>query len=492
MMKEKLNFIPDIPNPSPDYYCTWQTQLYATSDGKPEGQRRAMNEQGIFDTAFPFHWADFYKKSRRDLFFVMDDSWDVPPNGDKSKYGSLILDKEKFSGFYSSGDSDEALKSLSDKILSFGWKGLGGWICAQESPVVMDNTTYDAYWIERLKAARYSGMRYWKVDWGSKDQDAAFRKRITELARKYAPDLFVEHAMNADFISFSDVFRTYDVPAIMSIPMTLEKLAAVLKKARYTGEALSLVNCEDEAYISAAGGFTMGIMRHPYAGNFPNGKPDMSFPACHRDLKRKTEEVFRAARYHRIAPAFAADSKEVCISETLLTDTWRFVDSFAEMEEWWFSLDSIKDFMSNGVLKKTAPAAISRRMPLPQITPDENGEIPYVVCSKNPNGVVSAAFLARTKERRYYTPLCDITLDAGEAEIVGLFGYFKSVSLKFDVFIEGCRGFVQNHADDFSYHITEPVFVSGHSIHIPFSAIKEIVTSEDKSEPGFIIKIMKH
>ena len=33
--KDFINLIPSHKNPSPDYYCTWQTQLYATSGGTP-------------------------------------------------------------------------------------------------------------------------------------------------------------------------------------------------------------------------------------------------------------------------------------------------------------------------------------------------------------------------------------------------------------------------------------------------------------------------
>ena len=42
------NLIPERQNPTPDYYCTWQTQLYVTSDGKTEGQR-AMTPEVIAD-----------------------------------------------------------------------------------------------------------------------------------------------------------------------------------------------------------------------------------------------------------------------------------------------------------------------------------------------------------------------------------------------------------------------------------------------------------
>ncbi len=68
------NLIPDIVNPSPDYYCTWQTQLYATSDGKPPKQRESICEKSLFDKSKPNGWAYFYEKARKDLIIVMDDS----------------------------------------------------------------------------------------------------------------------------------------------------------------------------------------------------------------------------------------------------------------------------------------------------------------------------------------------------------------------------------------------------------------------------------
>ena len=84
MKRTKINLIPDIRNDSPDYYCTWQTQLFATSDGKPERQRAIIGEKALFDFEKPYGWAYFYENIRNDLYLVMDDSWDVPPNGDRS------------------------------------------------------------------------------------------------------------------------------------------------------------------------------------------------------------------------------------------------------------------------------------------------------------------------------------------------------------------------------------------------------------------------
>ena len=128
------NLIPDIVNPSPDYYCTWQTQLYATNDGKPLKQRACIGEKQLFNKEKPYGWAYFYEKARGDLILVMDDSWDVPLDGNPDYYGFLALNEEKFPSFTGNGISNqEAMKLLSDKIKAIGWKALGGWVCVQKS-----------------------------------------------------------------------------------------------------------------------------------------------------------------------------------------------------------------------------------------------------------------------------------------------------------------------------------------------------------------------
>ena len=99
MNKTEINLVPNTINPSPDYYCTWQTQLYATCDGKPPAQRASIGETALFNQEKPFGWAYFYEKARQDLFMVMDDSWDVPLNGDRAFYGSLLLNSEKFPSY---------------------------------------------------------------------------------------------------------------------------------------------------------------------------------------------------------------------------------------------------------------------------------------------------------------------------------------------------------------------------------------------------------
>jgi len=490
------SLIPDHVNPSPDYYCTWQTQLYATCDGKPQKQRAAMHEQALFDKEKPYGWAYFYESARQDLFLVMDDSWDVPPTGASEFYGSLVPDPEKFPSFTSPETvPQEAMKRLCDHVKSLGWKGLGGWICAQESPLYTGNLTKEEYWTKRLQWAAYAGMSYWKVDWGNRSQEYEFRRGLPQLARTYAPELIVENSMRKDVIPFSDVFRTYDVPAIMSIPMTLEKLRDLTDISSPLENFKGLINCEDEVYIAAAGGFTMGVMRHPYAGPFPDGRADMSFPDLHRRLKTKMTEVTRAAHWHRIAPAFGAEGSKMHFSQTRLTDTWKLKCREEEIESWWPSAMASRNYMQEDTLTVSACASLGRCMAPPTVVPDSDGLVPFTVASRNPNGAVSVATLGRTLGRTYKIPRCDVTLDTGNALTFGIFGQYRNLILHTELDLANCRIAAQDLAYETAYDITTYVNITGHTLIIPGTVIDAIGTmaqnDADTSEPGLILTIQQ-
>ena len=445
MVKTDFNFVPDKVNPSPDYYCTWQTQLYATSDGKPIGQRKCIGEHSLFAPEKPYGWAYFHPDARKDLFLIMDDSWDVPLDGDSRYYGSLQLDPEKFPDSASHGFP---LKHLTDRILQNGWKGLGGWVCAQESPLFPAASVED-YWIARMQQAQSAGFSYWKVDWGEKATDAQFRKMLTALAKQYAPDLHIEHAMTPEIIPEIDSFRTYDVPAIGSIPMTMKKLADLANMSPTAENRTGLINCEDEVYMAAAGGYTMGVMRHPYAGNLPDGRADMSFPAIHRNLKTKMFEVVRAVRWHRIAPAFDTGCGITHISSRQLTDTWHFENYDEEIENWWLSMP-LKEQIDHDILTLTAPASIARNTQLPDVAADPYGLIPYTLCSHNPNGTYSIMTAGRTLNRSYFIPRCSITAEISNAETIGIFGEYQSLTLRFDG-PAPAKVFMQDLSDDHAF-----------------------------------------
>ena len=493
MKKTEFNLVPDCVNSSPDYYCTWQTQLFATCDGKPEKQRGIIGEKALFCDEKPYGWAYFYEKARGDLFFVMDDSWDVPLNGDNKYYGSLILNEEKFPATTKNAiNNTEAMSKLTESIKTLGWKGLGGWVCATESKILKGDDTSEEYWTKRIKEANQAGVSYWKVDWGENCGNAEFRIMLTELAKKYAPGLVIEHAMVPDVIPHSDVFRTYDVPAIMSIPMTMNKLCDILSKGQAKESAMGLINCEDEAYMAAAGGFSMGIMRHPYAGAFCDGRADMSFPAVHRNLKTKIFEVVRATRWHRLAPAFGV-SGDVKIDKNILEDCWNFENKAEEIEEWWFDTEFSK-YVKDETVVINAPAQLARGCKLAKVTLNENGDVPYIVISKNSDGVLAVATLGRTMGRTYKIPECDVEIDAEDSDVIGVFGEYKNLLIETNI-KRIKRILMQDLAGDMAYDITDNVKIADDVIVIPGSVIHSIGTEMqpdgDTSEPGVIIKLEK-
>ena len=200
-----------------------------------------------------------------------------------------------------------------------------------------------------------SGVAYWKVDYGNRGRDEAWRRHLTELGRQTAPGLTIETAMVPHAITWGDTYRTYDVDALLSVPQTLGR---VVTELQYQAEppAKGQINCEDEVYLGAALGCCYGVMRHSFAGSLPSGRQDFVFPPLTRDLKHCTDEVVRAVRWHRIAPAFAVGANPVAISSERLTDNWRF-----QKDESW-------DIAAGQQLSVTAPAAVTRGLPLPKVT----------------------------------------------------------------------------------------------------------------------------
>lgn len=490
MKQTKIDLIPTCQNPSPDYYCTWQTQLYATSDGKPAGQRAILGETALFAPQAPYGWADLYPEARTDLLFVMDDSWDVPQGGDSAYFGSLRLDAGKFPQAYAgAADHATALRRLCNRVTARGWKGLGGWVCAQESPL-FPTQNCQAYWAQRLREAEAAGFAYWKVDWGEHGADPAFRRRLTDMARELAPSLTVEHAVVPQALTYADVYRTYDVPAIFSIPLTMRKLQELLPNATVAAGYEGLINCEDEAYMAAAGGFTMGIMRHPFRGALPDGRADMSFPAVHRDLKTKIQEVTRAVRWHRIAPAFGAAQVPVYIDTATLTDTWQFLHREEELEEWWLAHPFFRD-MQDGTLHVSAPARIARGCPLPEVEADEMGAIPFLLASRHPNGAYAIAALGRTLGRTYRIPRCHVTCHTGGADTVAIFGDHASLTLAGGYTSTG-QYLMQDLAGNTAWDITADVTVREGQVCIPGACIRQIGTAhqakDDTSEPGVMLR----
>lgn len=484
--KQQASLVPNKPSVAPDYFCTWSTQGYVVNYSGADNTRAAINEKNIFGTDKYEGWINFFPEIRSDLYFVMDDSWDIPQDvnsGSNQYLGLTELDTTRFPSF--SGKPEERLKALTEKIKSHGWKGAGGWICAQQSPKDDNFNDPEAYWTEKLKAAGYACFSYWKVDWGKHDRDEQWRRMLTKSGHKYAPGLHIEHAMRNEYISFSDVFRTYDVESITSAPVTIQRVVDLLP---YHSEnnARSIINCEDEPYIAVGLGCAIGIMRYPFAGNLPDGQQDMVFPPVGRNLKKRMDEITRAVRWHRIAEPFGVNN-DGYIDSLNHTDHW-----IVKEKETWVNRPI------NDTLTIQAPARVSRRMPLPEISNLHPGQQPYVLASKYPNGAIAVVTIDRTlgRETILHPETVSIELD-DLLSPVGIFGDYKELILNYPDKINKnkIRVYGQDLAGDKPIEITNKVKITNNKILMPGNLIREIGLMKsspgDISAPGMVLQIFE-
>ena len=173
-------------------------------------------------------------------------------------------------------------------------------------------------------------------------------------------------------------------------------------------------------------------------------------------------------------------------------DTWLVEDYLQEIEAWW-------KFRDGDLIKRDAPARFGRGLPLPQVSPDENGVVPYVVASRHPQGAVSIATLGRSMHRRFVTPVCDVALDASAAShpgqpydgYFGIFGEYKSLTILTPHAQIGKRILMQDLLSDHALDVTEQVTLENGKITIPGSLIHQIGTHcahpGDNSDPGLIL-----
>lgn len=480
------SLVPDVPSKAPDYMCTWNLQAYLVSYVNSNLMRKAMVEENIFGKEKFQDWINLYPAIRQDLYFVLDDSWDIPKDAntknDNPYLGSTELSTERFPSF--TGNPTERLKKLSDSIKNVGWKGAGGWICAQKAGIHA-NIPQEEYWTERIKTANAAGFDYWKVDWGKESKNENWRRMLTNIGKQYAPHLIIEHAMKNEYIEFSDAFRTYDVENIMSQPVTIQRICDLLPY-KAAGGAKGIINCEDEPYIAVGLGCAIGIMRHPLVGNLPNGMQDEAFPPVGRDLKRRLDEVVRGVRWHRIAEPFGVDGDFV-IDTAKLEDCWEL-----RANETWNKSRKV-----GSILKEKAPARVSRRMPLPKIS-DTGADRPFVLASRYPNGAVAVATIGRVLGREYISKDVSVTVSIESCDVpIGLFGYFKDITFAFPTEIESNKAkiYAQDLAGNTPVDITSEVKIKGKQVTVPGKVIRKIglmnASEGDISDPGLVIKIVE-
>jgi len=328
------SLVPAEPSGAPHYWCTWATQNYMyghdlhqlnaailEGDSGASLARTAMTEANVFAKT---GWAEsFYPKIRKDLFFLLDDGWETGGTA------TFELDTVKFPSF--GGTSSERLRKLNSAIQQAGWRGAALWC----------RNTPEGDGVHPLEARSNSAeVRYWKIDIGDPSFSLVLLRNETHIP------LTLEHVhgelpVNGDWhtdgrfgsqswdsrrmiiLRNTDVYRTYDVTSILSLPTTLDRLASMLDGASGRPEVQGLLNVEDEVYVAAVMGCTMGVMRHPMTGLRPGGDPDLFFNGP-RQAKKRLDEVVRALRWQRIAAPFSPGSGKVAIDKEILVDSWVF------------------------------------------------------------------------------------------------------------------------------------------------------------------------
>jgi len=268
-------------------------------------------------------------------------------------------------------------------------------------------------------------------------------------------------------LSFSPVYRTYDVSNIISIPTTLDRVTSLLEYYNYP-EAGGLINCEDEPYIGAGLGCALGIMRYPRSGL----------------TKGRFDEVVRAVRWQRIAPAFPVKTGETVADTTILIDEYIF-----KIGETWV------DWIYGQKTKQLAPAKVARGMNLPTVI--SKGEKPFVICSRNPSGAVTVATLPRLAPKGQFFPLADVSITIEKLdEPIGVFGRYKSLTVECANLPVGFSIFAQDLAGDKAIDITDLVEIKSNKIILSGKVLEEVglsaKTEGDVSEPGLMIVLKEN
>lgn len=432
------------------YWCTWLTQNYLaerysrqTEHEKPKFigdqgakiARSMINENEVFGGN---GWASKWEGTRQDLYLMLDDGWDVPygvhPADRRDAFGSLETNEERFPSTAGKAPA-ERLKILNEKAKAFGWKGIGIWVAAQrcgkdfEKPF---SSASEEYWRERISWSKQAGVTYLKIDWGTSEHDNVFRKFLSETAEELYPELVVEHAvccpplngvdgvtdeglrgrftgdsktveLAKEAVSYSEVFRTYDVLQPLSVATTLDRAAYLLPFAK------GYLNVEDEVYLAAALGCQTGIMRSAYGIGLDEW-----------DDSERLQEAEATINWQKIAPPFVGG--EMLVGEEILFDDYTF-----RKDETWY-------WVANGNrIEQGAPASVARNAPLPLVKAGKDGNKPFVALSRHPNGAYAAAVLPRTVcgKRGYVGGEIEFSV-SGNPERIAFFGIADRAAFLFD------------------------------------------------------------
>jgi hypothetical protein len=489
---DAASLVPAQPSAAPNYWCTWAAQNYMYGHSLPaldpqilEGDAGAQLAHDAMREAILFGnrgWAEtFYPQIRRDLYFLLDDGWQA---GGSSTF---VLDTAKFPRFQ--GSPRDRLAALNGAIAGAGWRGAALW-CR--------NTPAGDSGLPLLERSQSASIGYWKIDGGDAQFDL-MRLRDESRAALTLEHVHGEIPVNGDWtrdgrfepqswdarrveiLRRSDVYRTYDVTSILSLPTTLDRVAQMLNAAQNHAEVRGLLNVEDEVYMAAVLGCTMGVMRHPLVGLRPGSDVDLFFNGP-RQAKRRMDEVVRAVRWQRLAAPFTAGIGSFAMSSEILTDSW-----VLERGQTWQS-DLVGHTIHQG-----APACLARAIDLPEVSAP--GDKPFVYAAAFPNGAAAIGAQQRTQAgNAWFMPACEVTLNVSSLPgPFGIFGEFSRLTLVFDRPFQGKSIIAQDLAGDEPFDISSQVRIEGPRLHLPGEILRSVGlhnrTTGDLSSPGLVLAL---
>lgn len=456
-----------------NYYCTFTSQANWGVDKKITSIieiRNRVNSEFLFGKDGVLEAHD--ELIRKDILVLLDDGWDVPPGIEHNEencglFGSMILNDEKYPEYANLNPYDR-LKALSDRIKNMGYAGLALWIPAnhygekynEEREKLLNDA--NVFWTDRAKMCSYADVKYLKVDWGYHGRDVEYRKIITDKMREFSPNTKIEHVIGifdqpydpnleiqnspefAEFmelgkqtVKISDFYRTYDVLDELNEVTTLMRIKKLVEiKAKSDNDYMGIINVEDNPLIAAALGMTMGIMRH-------KNKPAYN-------------DVVNALIWQRTAPPFRFIPEDFQCSDTLICDKYKFNTD-----------PTVWPYLGNQTIEQYAPSVISANAPLADIV-CEDEYTPFVLNSKNKvTNAYTVAIIPINKDNKKYTPLADISVCNADADApVGIFGKFKTLTIKFNQKIDGRKIYLQNMTDTSAEDITDAVEIGENKITI--------------------------
>ena len=520
---------------SSTYWCTWATQSETLKEHQLTGELKFPGDQGVLgtrdnlneDVIFgPKGWIRLFSDYRGDMVFMVDDGWDVPYGAKGGaqgihSFGSLVPDRERFPSFGTDASDRIRLREFALRTEDHGWKGLGVWVACQayrerfEAPFRLEELKEDLK--RKLDEAAYAGVKYWKVDWGVHNFHVWYRRLMSEMKERYYPELIIDHcrgfnnALNGavdphlkpksnkfsnigvtgrifgvpeyepitrdyeEIMSFSDVFRTYDSAHPLTTATMLERAAWELECADRSSSRV-VINTEDEPLIAAGLGLELSMMRSPV---WP-GNPVRDIRPRH---KRMAEDM-RCIVWQRDVPAFGSDtSAKARHSEKSIREEWHFIPG----ECWFTGKQEVTYF-------QVAPASVTRGLDLPEVK-GANGEIPFVVGSRHPNGALAFAALPLLNPvKMSYTPRAEVRFNAAlEPGVpVGVFGEFGLLVLNDRT--EGHRVLARDVLGGVPIDITARCRREAGRIILPGEVLAKIGASrnpaDDDSQPGVVIIVM--